>query len=61
MARTFAYGDPSYDDITASMVVVLSLTARQELTIEPFDTDEINGADRDGMFSWFSGYLVYAL
>ena len=47
---------------TINMVVVLQLEEGQQVWLRPDSMDSVNGANSiSGMYSWFSGHLVYAL
>ena len=60
---TYTY-DSDTDTTTdiINMVVILELQAGQEVYLEPTSMNSIYGViDGTGMYSWFSGHLVYAL
>ena len=61
MAHTHAYSDPGYNELTANLVTILSLSVGQQVWIDAGGIDEMNSVDGNGMWSWFSGYLLYAL
>ena len=52
---------PDQPKPSADMVVVLPLTAGQEVWVIPGNVDEMYGAQSDGtILSWFSAHLVHA-
>ena len=54
--------NPEYPNEGVNMVLVLQLEAAQEVWLEPIPVTALWGADTTmGMWSWFSGHLVYAL
>ena len=58
---TYEY-NPDYYYETINMAVVLKLQEGQKVWLRPSNMESIYGADSDnGMRSWFSGDLVYAL
>ena len=43
-----------------STVIILPLTAGQEITVEHTSLTALDGADNtNGMFSYFAGYLIF--
>ena len=57
-----AVGEDDLGNPTADIAVILSLTAGQQVWVEASDTTSILGANTSyGMYSWFSGHIVYAI
>ena len=58
---TWAYGDITYDERLLESVIVLSLTAGQQVWVDPSSITTMYGSTSNGMISWFSGHLIHAL
>ena len=49
------------NDAMGDIVVLLKMTSGQQVSIRPNSvTTQMYGADRLGMYSWFSAYLIQA-
>ena len=58
---TWAYGDPTNNNRLLESVIVLSLTAGQQVWMRPSNLSTMYGSYSGGMQSWFSGHLIHAL
>ena len=60
---TYIYeNNPGFPYDTLNMAVILQLQAGQQVWVQPFELNLIYGATSgDGIYSWFSGHLVYPL
>ena len=57
----WSYGENSIGESFTSAVIILRLRAGQQVWVEPNSIDSMYGADYNGMYSWFSGHLLYAV
>ena len=58
---TWALGDSTQDERLLESVIVLSLTAGQQVWVVPSGISTMYGSYSSGMRSWFSGHLIHAL